>query len=113
VEFIARRQNINTFKISELNVVCLLAVTNMATGRNLYICFVREKGAEDDVWVWLGGRDCVLRNLMLHVLRTEHRSGGQINEHEMHGTHGIPRAEEKYVNEFVSGSLKKEVTPKT
>jgi len=50
---------------------------------------------------------------MLHVLRTEYRSGGQTNEHEMRGTHETPGAEEKYVNEFVRGSLKKEITVKT
>jgi hypothetical protein len=37
---------------------------------------------------------------MLHILHTEYRSGGQINEHEMRGTRGTPGAEEKSVNEL-------------
>jgi hypothetical protein len=36
-----------------------------------------------------------------------------VNEHEMRVTHGKPGAKEKYINEFVRGSLRKEITPKT
>jgi len=71
VEFIARRQNICTLKISERNAVGLLAVTNMATGRNLYIYFFREIGAEDDIWVWLGGKKLYIEGI--NVACTAHR----------------------------------------
>jgi len=37
VEFIARKQDINALEISERTAVGLLAVTNVATGRNMYI----------------------------------------------------------------------------
>jgi len=43
VELIARKQDIITFKISERNTVGLLAVTNMATGRNVYIYLFEQR----------------------------------------------------------------------
>jgi hypothetical protein len=61
----------------------------------------------------LSEQNGISRNLMLRVLHTEYRSGGQFKVHEMGGTHGTPGAEEIYVTEFVRGSLRKEITAKT
>jgi hypothetical protein len=111
VEFIAIEQDINTLKISVRNAVGLLAVTNMATGRSLYIYLfvirvLRTVSGSDwvDKFVYRGALCCIY--CALNIVRVA-------NESEMRGAHGTPGTEEKYVYECVRGSLKKEITTKT